>query len=302
MDISYDSAGFKSLESAAVGAAQSLWNQAYEHRYAIGGAALTLGAAYLGRGLLGRSIETLAASLSEAKPVVQTGLETCGEASETAGASFKDLINQMRARGITAKDLRASVDPARQLGKGSAHAVYTIADLPDYVVRAPKAGHIQIGPLVEIADVFPEENIGQEVARTGNLGILKRQSGEVLPSNRNTPAEDYSRAVGERTETLAAVPQESYDAFARTLSQLNARKLYWDPVADNLHLNKANMTFGLIDVVSRPSGQFLNTTRNMLDAVHPEAESLQPYYDQIAAKIETAAAKAGLPKKMDWEL
>lgn len=297
MTAELEHSSLKSFESAAVSAGHALAAEAYQHRIELGAAALGIASAVLGKGLLVPVIEKLATTL---RPATTAIADLLGGAEVQAGElTFSDLCQKMAARSVTLDDLAGSVRPSRFLGRGFEHESWTAAKLPEYVLRKAKNLPVKIGELKPVDIIVPEANFGQQVGETGSLQILRRLQGTPLVSRRNTWSFWYPTALRLQARKLAALPQETYDHLAHTLGSLSKHQLYLDPVGDNLLLNSRTQRFGLLDLV--PAHKVTNTVwnngeSNLVGALLPGGpEGLQPYYNQVVAKLSLAARKAGLP-------
>lgn len=219
------------------------------------------------------------------------------KASGGLEASFAHLVEAMRTNGITTADLAASVKSTQRIGFGTKNEVFSINNLPEYVLRKPfNAPSTASKDLIEIRDIMPGTNVGQVLAETGTLQVLRRQPGEALKFPPFLGEYERSWDLRRQTRMLAKLPQESFDNLAQTLKKMNDRNLFFDGHGGNVVLDKSTLRLGPIDLVARSTPEMINSRRQLEDTffLHNEAR-VWPYYERVKNMIDLASSRAGLP-------
>jgi hypothetical protein len=206
---------------------------------------------------------------------------------------------------------RAVQDPALLVGKGGNASVYALPGEPDLVIRVEdgrwSTPTTDLTPRAE-PNPLGDTNVGQALARTGNITILLRQYGFPAGMTRSEPAFkglDRDEIYVDRIRAAAAMPQSAYDQVARDLLRANAVGLQWDPSkSNNILIDPDHGRFGLVDL-SPQQGTYASTAAEVVACLvgnthayaAPQTEvPLRPYRKLIIQKMMQAADSTGLPR------
>lgn len=246
------------------------------------------------------------------------GVPAPGAASaEVNQSTYANLVNSE----VSSKDILASINPSNKLGEGYANAVYRMNGNDDFVLRLPKEpGLIPNERLTNVHDYWPEGNVGQPIARMGNVEVLKKVDGraikeaprqEEMGGLRNVISRQSPQARHARQErVIAGMPQSAYDNFASDLVELSKRGRYFDSVNPG-NVLISDQKFSIVDVGSTPikigndidprsAGVGLYemlrplTGTRVDNFVPATGRSLGSSYQKIIEKSITAAEKAGV--------
>ena len=206
---------------------------------------------------------------------------------------------------------QAVQDPSLLVGKGGNASVYALPRDPDLVVRVEdgrwSTPTTDLTPSV-VPNLMGACNVGQPLARTGNITILLRQYGFPAGMMRREPAfasPDRDDIYVDRIRAAAAMPQSAYDQVARDLLHVNAVGLQWDPSnSNNILIDPDHGRFGLVDL-SPQHGTYAPTAAEVVTCLvgnthayaAPQTEvPLRPYRKLIIQKMMQAADNVGLPR------
>lgn len=231
--------------------------------------------------------------------------------------SFDALKATMAEAGVSEEGIAASVKTENFLGRGGNAAVYKIDGVKDFVLRVPGPpgkGVQGLSPIEAVADIFPEGNVGQPVAKMGNATILKVQDGTPAggPLGRDARAmgETAARKIyGSSIEKAADMPQSAYDEFAAMLMNLQKKGLQFDPSkANNVLIDSAGKRFNLVDITTRsPNSTYNHSLSDMvvtlmdngfINTLGDRGKLWQGQYQTILSKAVLAAERAGLPLEL----
>ncbi len=231
--------------------------------------------------------------------------------------SFEALTEQMTKSGVTEDAIAAAAKSETYLGRGGNATVYEIPGVKDFVLRVPGPpgkGVQNIGKIESVADIFPEGNVGQAVAKVGNSTILKVQegvpAGGPLRSEARVMGDTAARKVyGDSVERAAEMPQSAYDAFATMLLNLEKKGLQFDPSkANNVLLDKPGKSFNLVDITPQNAGgTYRHSLADMvvtlmdngfINSIADRGKPWQSHYQSIITKSVAAAERTGLPLEL----
>lgn len=184
-------------------------------------------------------------------------------------------VEQLKSMGLDSYEkLSAIATDENFLGEGGNASVFAIPGSEQYVVRiqhrawtAPTEGDIE-----PVEDPLPDINVGQAVARMGNVFILKRQEGvpaglthadiKRLGLTHEAANADYLQ----RTSLAASLPQQAYDELAELLEILNEKGYNFDPSKpNNILVDTEKQKFNLVDLDPRdPNSDYRNNLTSMV--------------------------------------
>ena len=234
--------------------------------------------------------------------------------------TFEKLSTQMKASQATEQNIMASVKEENFLGRGNNGAVYRLDFTNDFVVKVPEfaKGKPPTGKIEEVADFMPGHNVGQPVAKLGNYEILKKQDGFAAggPSykaRKEIGPEAAEAAFAKGAKASAEMPQSAYDELARTMMAVERHGLRFDPSKPgNILIDPVGKRFNLVDISKANATKPYEHT--VADIIVPLADNYfvgsvlpnkgvlyQPYLQQIIAKANIAAKKAGMHEQPELE-
>lgn len=281
---------------------------------AVGGAALGGGFKLLGKlgHNLGKKLKGEKTEIAEnATHAADNSAPRIGQTiNKTAILSYGDFTAKLNTSGYTMQEvLERAVKQENFIGSGIEGSVYKIPvpKMEDYLIKVPKkhSGKVK-GELVTIEDPLPEINVGQSVAKIGEITVIKKVPGETyLPSLgtylRQSPKQiitQYKHA----TVLAAEMPQEGYDNLAKLLLELDQKGIRIDNAPGNLLIEK-NKSFNPIDLHYNTNNEHsghnvADTLQILLRDYHNFTEHLTPKMAEslhtIVMKTFTAAKKEGL--------
>lgn len=211
------------------------------------------------------------------------------EAGEVQGEyrySVGNLLSDLNRVGIDRKRLSDVFTKENHLGHGGNAEVYAIPGVEQYVIKVANSinsGHEVMGEIEDLADIFPEHNFGQAIARVSGEPIyfLKKQFG--IPAG--VPYGEIRRAKGEAADRMyeehlrrtAAMPQSAYDELLRDLMIINERDCKFDPSkASNVLVDFENERFNVLDIERRrKDSEYTNSAADMVIVLMDNAYAYQ---------------------------
>ncbi|MCM1009762.1 MAG: hypothetical protein NC390_02640 [Fusobacterium sp.] len=148
------------------------------------------------------------------------------------------------------------INPDNFVNEGRFNTVYRIPDNPDFLLRVKKIpqpkNNAGFGPVV---DVFPNLNVGQEIARLNDdvtvvifqagkpCGIRHHVGDMLFPVNQN----DIKQFLN-YIETISSFPQRAYDDFVEEAKIVSKPKRidWFNP--QNVLYDEANKCFNIVDI------------------------------------------------------
>lgn len=240
---------------------------------------------------------------------------------EAPVANFNNFVSD----GPSRSDIVESIKTENLLGEGYSNKVYSVDGSDDFVVRIPKIKDPQASMqahFTPVADFWPSRNLGQPIARLGDIEVLKKVQGRAIEAGpadaglrqrvRNMIARENPQAKHARQERIiAAMPQAAYDDLAKTMLGLIQRGKHFDAVnPGNVLIN--NKGFSLVDIGDRPilQGQGMIDSRSagvgLYEMLRPltgtgvdnwvpnSSKNLQKSYQAIIEKAVAAAQRTGM--------
>lgn len=204
-------------------------------------------------------------------------------------------------------DIAASIRENNVLGRGGNATVYSIND--NYVARTPNGEKADLaGAVKPVEDILPGMDVGQTVARAGNVQILRRVAGEQagVPFGpiRSAGGPEADRIYEQQTQAAAEMPQSAYDNLARTIVELNNRGYGFDPSkAGNILIDTAGRRFNVVDINPKhptsPGSSVAHMIIPLMDnsfayRYKGNSPEMQGWRGQIIDKAELAAKTAGM--------
>jgi len=222
--------------------------------------------------------------------------------------SFNDFSKWLKDKKLSPEAFIKSVKESNiYLGEGTSCKVFGIPGNENYVVKFPLK-NVEVGPLKEVLDEFPELNIGQAIATIGNIKISKRQSGieaGIPYKARQTGGIENVFTYLKHLSRTANMPQSAYDELAFTFKKLNEHDLYFDLAnPNNILVDEKNKKFNLVDDLTeitheKDYNNFLSLAAPLVDTFYARQlsynDDLTSLWNTIVTKCIIASKKAGLP-------
>jgi hypothetical protein len=172
------------------------------------------------------------------------------------------LLNMIVQAGYATPEemVRGSLGANKMLGAGSQNAVFHIPGIEDICLRIVQEKEFQEDGrgLEVLKNVMPGYNVGQPIARIGNVSILLTQRGEPAGASGDNIGERYGNDpllveahYADYLKAVADFPQSSYDRFARLYQDIQAAGHDIDPDPTNLMVDAREQDFNVVDLLSR---------------------------------------------------
>jgi hypothetical protein len=189
-----------------------------------------------------------------------------GVKPESQTVAPRSPLEELKKIGLDSRERALSLATDENfLGAGGNATVFAIPADNEHVIRIQTRawnGSME-GELEAVEDPFPEFNVGQAVAKMGNVFILRRQEGvpaglthtdiKRLGFTQEVANEDYL----ERTARAANLPQEAYDELAKLFKVIIERGYKTDPSKpNNLLVDTEKQRFNLVDVTKNNSPRY----------------------------------------------
>lgn len=250
--------------------------------------------------------------------------------------SFEHFLALLQSGQLTARDIARSISPKNKLGEGYSNEVFRLND--DFVLRVPKsrgksALDLNQAQFSQVFDYLPHGNVGQPIARIGDVEVLKSVDGKAVADRFPQEARSTSRKVIEfvlrRSPTsknirsvrdASEMSQKAFDDLAALLVDLQHSSHYADVRnPGNLLIDKNAQRFNLVDIGEQPLRLPNGTIDLMADGRTiygmlrvltgsgvrewvPSVGKLSSEYAAIVEKTVIAAERAGLPISPSREL
>lgn len=171
--------------------------------------------------------------------------------------SYKDFTDWIEKKGINFSDseeiselIIKSITNKNLIGYGTSQSAYMLDGNRDFIIKIP-TNNPKTGPVKIIEDEFPSINLGQTIAKVGNMKICKRQEGieSGIPYSKKI---DYGvnlkQIYLDHLYRLEKMPQSAYDDLAKTFSELNKKEKFFDCYnPNNILVDTKNQKFNLVD-------------------------------------------------------
>lgn len=151
------------------------------------------------------------------------------------------------------------IRPENYINEGLSNKVYRIPDNPDFLLRVKKnptpERNLGFGP---VEDVFPDLNVGQEIARLNDdVTVVVAQKGEPCgfrrwAGSKMLPIQPEDKAQFIRyISTIAGFPLKAYENFIKEAQIVNKVKLIDIHNSQNVLYDTENNCFNIVDVSAK---------------------------------------------------